>query len=91
MAFMLVWMRLSTQKQLPWYKGSNYQSKDVAHIQKTLAQRMGDKASTSQPILPAVDVAVFQVFRHSSVYGGKAQRQAQNFFRVWSTQHAGWK
>ncbi|KAK9862996.1 hypothetical protein WJX84_004122 [Apatococcus fuscideae] len=43
MAFMLVWMRLSTQKQLPWYKGSNFQSKDVAHIQKTLAQRMGDK------------------------------------------------
>ncbi len=46
MAFMLVWMRLSTQKQLAWYKRSNYQSKDVAHIQKTLTQRMGDKVGS---------------------------------------------
>ena len=57
MAFMLVWMRLSTQKQLPWYKGSNYQSTDVAHIQKTLAQRMGDKANphpcASRPLSPS--------------------------------------
>ncbi len=43
MAFMLVWLRLSTNRQLDWYLNSAHQSKDIAHIQKTLAQRMTDK------------------------------------------------
>lgn len=43
MAFMLVWLRLSTNRQLDWYRNSAHQSKDIAHIQKTLAQRMTDK------------------------------------------------
>ena len=86
---MLVWMRLSTQKQLPWYKGSNYQSKDVAHIQKTLAQRMGDKASTSHPILLAVGIAVLQVLRHTSMYGGKAQIQTHDSSKIWRV-HSLW-
>ena len=44
MAFVMVWLRLSTARLLPWYKNSSYQSKDIAHIQKTIAQRMADKA-----------------------------------------------
>jgi len=43
MAFMLVWLRLSTNRQLDWYRNSSHQSKDIAHVQKTLAQRMADK------------------------------------------------
>ena len=43
MSFILVWMRLSTNRLLPWYKNSSYQGKDMGHIQKTLAQRMADK------------------------------------------------
>ena len=43
MALVMVWLRLSTSRQLPWYKNSSYQSKDIAHVQKTLAQRMADK------------------------------------------------
>lgn len=43
MALVMVWLRLSTNRQLPWYKNSSYQSKDIAHVQKTLAQRMADK------------------------------------------------
>lgn len=46
MALILTWLRLSTQRQLPWYKGTNYQSKDAAHAQKTLAQRMADTVRT---------------------------------------------
>jgi alpha-glucan,water dikinase len=42
MALILTWLRLSSQRQLPWYKGTNYQSKDAAHAQKTLAQGMAD-------------------------------------------------
>lgn len=43
MALVMVWLRLSTSRQLPWYKNSSYQSKDIAHVQKALAQRMADK------------------------------------------------
>ena len=45
MAFMLTWLRLSTNRQLDWYRNSSHQSKDIAHVQKTLAQRMADKVS----------------------------------------------
>ena len=43
MAFILVWLRLSSLRQLDWYRNSSHQSKDIAHVQKTLAQRMTDK------------------------------------------------
>lgn len=46
-AFLYTWMRLSNQKQLDWYRNSNYQSKDIAHLQKCVAQRMADKARTA--------------------------------------------
>ncbi|KAK9803518.1 hypothetical protein WJX73_002149 [Symbiochloris irregularis] len=48
MALIMVWLRLSTSRQLPWYKNSSYQSKDIAHVQKTIAQRMADKARESR-------------------------------------------
>eukprot|EP00898_Chlorokybus_atmophyticus_P007825 jgi/Chlat1/8043/Chrsp73S00600 len=44
MAFILTWLRLSSNKQLAWYRNSNYQSKDIAWVQKTLAERMHGKA-----------------------------------------------
>lgn len=44
MGLMLTWLRLSSLRLLPWYKGTNYQSKDAAHVQKVLAQRMADAA-----------------------------------------------
>jgi len=47
MGFMLSWLRLSSMRQLPWYKGSNYQSKDAAHAQKVLAQKMSDTICTA--------------------------------------------
>ena len=43
MALIYVWLRLSTMKQLDWHRGSSYQSKDIAHAQETIAQRMADK------------------------------------------------
>jgi hypothetical protein len=49
MAFMLVWLRLSTNRQLDWYRNSSHQSKDIAHVQKTLAQRMADKVPHPTP------------------------------------------
>ena len=33
-------------KQLDWYRNSSYQSKDIAHVQKTITQRFADKVST---------------------------------------------
>lgn len=45
MAFLLVWLRLSSNRQLDWYRNSAHQSKDIAHVQKTLAQRMTDKVT----------------------------------------------
>jgi hypothetical protein len=33
MAFFATWLRLSTQHQLAWHRNSNYQSKDIAHVQ----------------------------------------------------------
>jgi len=43
MSFFFVWMRLSSMKQLDWYRNSSYQSKDIAHVQKTTTQRIADK------------------------------------------------
>ena len=45
MAFLLVWLRLSSNRQLDWYRNSAHQSKDIAHVQKALAQRMTDKVA----------------------------------------------
>ncbi|KAA6428767.1 MAG: carbohydrate-binding module family 45 protein [Trebouxia sp. A1-2] len=47
MSFFFVWMRLSSMKQLDWYRNSSYQSKDIAHVQKTTTQRIADKARSS--------------------------------------------
>ena len=49
MSFFFVWMRLSSMKQLDWYRNSSYQSKDIAHVQKTTTQRIADKVP--QPAL----------------------------------------
>lgn len=49
MAFILVWLRLSNLRQLDWYRNSSHQSKDIAHVQKTLAQRMADKVGLLGP------------------------------------------
>lgn len=43
MGFMFTWLRLSSLRQLDWYRRSNYQSKDIAHVQKHLAERMAFK------------------------------------------------
>ena len=43
MAFIAVWLRLSHLRQLDWYRNSSHQSKDIAHVQKVVAQRMADK------------------------------------------------
>ena len=43
MALILTWLRLSTLRQLDWYRNSSYQSKDIAHVQKQIAQKMADK------------------------------------------------
>ena len=45
MSFFFTWMRLSSMKQLDWYRNSSYQSKDIAHVQKTITQRIADKVS----------------------------------------------
>ena len=45
MAFILTWLKLSSSKQLAWYRRSNHQSKDIAHGQKVIAQRCADKVS----------------------------------------------
>jgi alpha-glucan,water dikinase len=48
MGFMFTWLRLSTMRQLDWYRRSNYQSKDIAHVQKHLAERMAFKARSAE-------------------------------------------
>lgn len=48
MGFIFTWLRLSSIKQLPWYKGTNYQSKDAAHAQKVLSQKMADLCCTAK-------------------------------------------
>lgn len=53
MSFFFTWMRLSSTKQLDWYRNSSYQSKDIAHVQKTITQRIADKVT----VLPCPAVA----------------------------------
>lgn len=48
MAMLLTWLRLSGMRQLDWYRNSNYQSKDIAHVQKSLAQSVADKARSAK-------------------------------------------
>ena len=55
MALIYVWLRLSTMKQLDWHRGSSYQSKDIAHAQKTIAQRMADKVCALHCTQPTHD------------------------------------
>jgi hypothetical protein len=43
MAFLFTWLRLSSQKLLTWSRRSNYQSKDIAWVQKVTAERVSDK------------------------------------------------
>lgn len=45
MGFVFTWLRLSAIRQLDWYRNSNYQSKDIAHVQKVITQRAAEKAS----------------------------------------------
>lgn len=45
MGFIYTWLRLSALRQLDWYRNSNYQSKDIAHVQKVITQRAAEKAS----------------------------------------------
>ncbi len=47
MALVFTWLRLSSTRVLPWYKNSNYQSKDIAHVQKGVAQNMADTARSA--------------------------------------------
>jgi len=54
MAFLLTWIRLSGMRQLDWYRKSNYQSKDIAHVQKQIAQKMADKARSARDPLNRV-------------------------------------
>eukprot|EP00899_Mesostigma_viride_P013200 jgi/Mesvir1/21881/Mv01950-RA.1 len=42
MAIILVWLRFSANRKLAWYRGQNYQSKDIAHVQKVLTERMAE-------------------------------------------------
>jgi alpha-glucan, water dikinase len=48
MSFVFTWLRLSSLRQLDWYRNSNYQSKDIAHVSKVLAERMADKARSAK-------------------------------------------
>eukprot|EP00200_Dunaliella_tertiolecta_P010550 CAMPEP_0202370036 /NCGR_PEP_ID=MMETSP1127-20130417/1744_1 /ASSEMBLY_ACC=CAM_ASM_000462 /TAXON_ID=3047 /ORGANISM="Dunaliella tertiolecta, Strain CCMP1320" /LENGTH=1145 /DNA_ID=CAMNT_0048965873 /DNA_START=13 /DNA_END=3450 /DNA_ORIENTATION=- len=48
MALIFTWLRLSSMRQLDWYRNSNYQSKDIAHVQKSIAQKMADKARSAK-------------------------------------------
>ena len=46
MSFMFTWLRLSSNKILTWARKSNYQSKDIAWMQKVVSERMTDKVSS---------------------------------------------
>ncbi len=45
MGFLYTWLRLSSLRQLDWYRNCNYQSKDIAHVQKVITQRAAEKAA----------------------------------------------
>ena len=44
MLFLLSWMRLAHSRQLTWYRGYSYQSKDMDHTQKVVANRIAQMA-----------------------------------------------
>jgi hypothetical protein len=67
MAFIATWLRLSSNKQLTWYRKSARQGKDIAHSQKVLAQRMADKVSGAR----AFTLREVSPFPHAS-YGSEA-------------------
>ena len=43
MALMFTWLRLSSTRVLDWYRNSNFQPKDIAHIQKHAGERIAEK------------------------------------------------
>lgn len=43
MSFVFTWLRLSSSKLLTWARRSNYQSKDIAWMQKVISGRMAEK------------------------------------------------
>lgn len=43
MGFIFTWLRMSSSKILTWARRSNYQSKDIAWMQKVTSERMTDK------------------------------------------------
>ncbi|GBG60684.1 hypothetical protein CBR_g12420 [Chara braunii] len=47
MGFVFTWLRLSANRLLDWYRNSNYQTKDIAHVQKVMTTRMMMKARAS--------------------------------------------
>eukprot|EP00882_Tetradesmus_deserticola_P000936 GHRQ01001016.1.p1 GENE.GHRQ01001016.1~~GHRQ01001016.1.p1 ORF type:complete len:749 (+),score=345.34 GHRQ01001016.1:55-2301(+) len=44
MGFVFTWLRMSSSKILTWARNSNYQSKDIAWMQKVTSERMTEKA-----------------------------------------------
>lgn len=50
MAFVYTWLRFSANKQLAWYRNNNYQSKDIAHVQKRLAEGMAWKVKGAKDV-----------------------------------------
>ncbi|KAF6251712.1 glutathione synthetase ATP-binding domain-like protein [Scenedesmus sp. NREL 46B-D3] len=44
MGFIFTWLRMSSSKILTWARRSNYQSKDIAWMQKVTSERMTEKA-----------------------------------------------
>jgi alpha-glucan,water dikinase len=44
MSFLFTWLRMSSNKILTWARRANYQSKDIAWMQKVVSERMTDKA-----------------------------------------------
>lgn len=43
MAFVFTWLRMSSNKLLTWARRANYQSKDIAWMQKVTSERMTEK------------------------------------------------
>jgi alpha-glucan, water dikinase len=48
-AALLTWLRLSSTRALPWYGGHCYQTKDAAHVQKRLVERVAALAAAGPP------------------------------------------
>ncbi|KAG2440720.1 hypothetical protein HXX76_003577 [Chlamydomonas incerta] len=51
MALMFTWLRLSSTRVLDWYRNSNFQPKDIAHIQKHAGERIAEKARGSEYLM----------------------------------------